>query len=164
MRTDAEGRRVAVPPRAPQPMTDMGWEVFPEALRAGLLRIQRDYGPRQIYITENGAAYDDPMDESGRIRDPRRIAYLQGHLAALAEAIAAGIPVGGYFLWSLLDNFEWAYGYAKKFGLFALAEKTRDRIPRDSAFWYRDLVSANAVASDAAPNLHGDSRAIDSPQ
>jgi beta-glucosidase len=155
-----DGKRLAVPPGPAVPTTDMGWEVYPDGLRAGLLRLQRDYAPPWVVIAENGAAYDDPPDPDGRLRDERRLAYLRDHLRSAHAALAAGVPLRGYFLWSLLDNFEWAHGYTKKFGLFALEPRTLTRLPKDSAYWYRATVAANAVPGDGASFNRGDARAF----
>ncbi|MBN2170098.1 MAG: beta-glucosidase [Candidatus Krumholzibacteriota bacterium] len=161
MKAGPDGRPVAENPAPPGERTDMGWEVYPRGLHESLARIHRDYAPRRIYITENGAAYDDPADAAGRIADGRRIAYLRDHLLAARRAIADGVPLAGYFAWSLMDNFEWGYGYTKRFGLFAVEDETRRRVPKDSAFWYHDLVSANAVDDSSSPTIHGDSHAFD---
>lgn len=130
-------------------LTDMGWEVYPQGLTELLLRIHRDYAPSRIVIAENGAAYTDPPDDSGRIADTRRMEYHRGHLLALRDAVDQGVPVDGYFAWSLMDNFEWAWGYERRFGMFAIEPETLKRIPKDSAVWYRDVIAANAV--DEAP-------------
>jgi len=143
VRADAAGEPVAVPPQGDR--TDMGWEVFPQGLHSMLLRVAREYRPAKIYVTENGAAYSDTADAEGRIADGRRIEYLRGHLAASLDAIAADVPLAGYFVWSLLDNFEWAHGYSKRFGLFEVDFATQRRRPRDSAHWYRQVVAAGAV-------------------
>lgn len=161
MAAGPDGRPRAVPPGPGVPVTDMGWEVYPAGLREGLLRVHRDYGPRRMYIAENGAAYDDPAGPDGRIADGRRLQYLRGHLAAARAAIADGVPLAGYFLWSLLDNFEWGHGYTKKFGLYALEPGTLRRLPRDSAAWYRDVIAANALPEPDAPPTRGDRRAFD---
>lgn len=161
MRADADGRPVAVPPAPAGELTDMGWEVYPRGLQESLLRVHRDYAPRKIFITENGAAYDDPADAAGRIADTRRIAYLRAHLQAAHGALTQGVPLAGYFLWSLLDNFEWGYGYGMRFGLFAVDPQTRRRMPKDSAHWYRDIVAANAVDEATSPPSRGESRASD---
>jgi beta-glucosidase len=126
-------------------LTDMGWEVYPQGLHSLLVRLEREYRPRRIHVSENGAAYTDPAVATGRIADGRRIEYLRGHLAAAARAIADGVPLAGYFTWSLLDNFEWGHGYAMRFGLFDVDFATQQRRPRDSAHWYRQVVAANAV-------------------
>ncbi|MBE0566675.1 MAG: beta-glucosidase [Krumholzibacteria bacterium] len=161
MEAGPDGRPRAVPPAPDTPVTDMGWEVYPAGLREGLARVQRDYAPRRIIIAENGAAYDDPVGADGRITDTRRLDYLRGHLLAARQALADGVPLAGYFLWSLLDNFEWGYGYTKKFGLFALEPGTLRRIPKDSAFWYRGVIAANALPDATAPQTQGDTRAFD---
>jgi len=142
------------PPRAvamapPEALTDMGWEVWPQGLEDLLVRLHRDYQPARIYVTENGAAYGDGPNGDGRIRDVRRRDFLAGHLRALRRAIAAGVPVAGYFHWSLLDNFEWAQGFTKRFGLVHVDLATQRRTPKDSAQYYRAVVAANAVPDDA---------------
>jgi beta-glucosidase len=126
--------------------TAMGWEVYPQGLRELLLRLQRDYDPPVMYVTENGAAYDDKL-EGGAVRDPERIRYLERHIAAVGEAIAAGAKVGGYYVWSLMDNFEWAHGYSKRFGLIYVDYDTQARTLKDSARWYRDFVRRQKPAS-----------------
>jgi len=158
METASDGRRKAVAVAPPEELTDMGWEVHPQSLYDSLTRVHRDYAPAEIYITENGAAYHDPADDSGRIADIRRIDYLRGHLLSANRAIAAGVPLRGYFVWSLMDNFEWGYGFRKRFGLYAVEERTRRRIARDSAFWYRDVVAANAVGDASFPTNQGEAR------
>ncbi len=162
MRAGPDGRREAVAMAPQEDLTDMGWEVFPEGLYDSLTRIHRDYGPRHIYIAENGAAYDYPADATGRITDTRRIAYLREHLLAARRAVADGVPLAGYFTWSLLDNFEWGFGYAKKFGLFAVDGETQERLAKDSASWYRDVVAANAVTEAPASSSQGESSAVES--
>jgi beta-glucosidase len=157
MHADADGRPLAVKVAAPEPLTLMGWEDFPEGLRASLERIHREYWPGKIYITENGAAYADTVEPGGRIRDRARAAYLRGHLLATRRAIAQGVPVKGYFVWSLLDNFEWAHGYTMPFGLFAVDFQTQKRTPKDSAAWYRDVVAARAVEDASPPASQGES-------
>jgi len=161
MKAGPDGLPVAVPPLPPQTFTDMGWEVYPDGLRETLVRIHRDYAPRRMYIAENGAAYDDPAGPDGRIRDARRIGYLHGHLLAARSAIAEGAPLAGYFLWSLLDNFEWGFGFTKKFGIFAVDPQDGRRLPKDSAHWYRDVVTANAVTGTPTASSQGESRAFD---
>jgi beta-glucosidase len=145
VRGDAAGEPVAVRMVPESELTDMGWEVHPAGLHALLLRLEREYRPRKLLVTENGAAYTDPADADGRVADARRVAYLHGHLAAAARAIAAGVPLAGYFTWSLLDNFEWGHGYAMRFGLFDVDFASQRRRARDSAHWYRRVVAANAV-------------------
>ena len=99
-----------------------------------------------MYITENGCAYDDPV-VNGRCADPRRIEYLDLHLRAVRDAIDEGVDVRGYYQWSLMDNFEWALGYAKRFGLVHVDFDTLERTPRDSAYWYRDVIRRNGLAA-----------------
>ncbi len=127
--------------------TDIGWEVHPAGLHTLLHRLQREYHPGRIYITENGAAYADGPGTDGRVEDPRRVAYLRGHLDACARAVAEGVPLAGYFHWSLLDNFEWAYGYTKRFGLVWVDYRTLARTPKQSFAAYREIISKNAVES-----------------
>jgi beta-glucosidase len=125
--------------------TDMGWEVYPEGLYELLGRLHFDYRFPALYITENGAAYPDRLGSDGQVDDPLRVAYFKSHLAAAAQAIAAGVPLRGYFAWSLLDNFEWAHGYTKRFGLIYVDYQTQRRIFKSSAHWYRRVIAANAV-------------------
>jgi beta-glucosidase len=120
-------------------VTEMGWPIDPTGLRDMLVRVTADYGPIPLYVTENGAAFADEVVD-GRVPDPDRIDYLRTHLAAAHEAMAAGVDLRGYFAWSLLDNFEWALGYTKRFGLVHVDFKTLDRTPKDSAHWYRDVI------------------------
>ena len=127
----------------PGPVTDMGWTVDPEGLRELLIRLHRDYPAVPLMVTENGAAYADWPEPDGRFADDRRIEYLRGHLAAAHAAIEAGVDLRGYFVWSLLDNFEWAFGYGKRFGLMHVDYPTQRRTLKDSAHWYRDVIAAN---------------------
>ena len=120
-------------------VTAMGWEVYPEALYDLLLRVHQDYGPLPLYITENGAAYEDVV-EQGRIKDHKRQAYLEEHIAQCARAIDSGIPLQGYYVWSLLDNFEWAFGYDRRFGIIYVDFDTQERILKDSALWYQSFL------------------------
>ncbi|HET9235929.1 MAG TPA: GH1 family beta-glucosidase [Oligoflexus sp.] len=142
---DAAGQK---PPQVildPVDLTDMGWEVAPQGLTDLLLLVQNEYQPKALYITENGAAYDEAPDASGRIRDDRRIRYLKKHAAAMLEALEQGVNLKGYFQWSLLDNFEWAYGYQKRFGMVWVDYETQERTPKDSAYWYRDLIQQRII-------------------
>jgi beta-glucosidase len=125
---------------APPPRTAMGWTVDPSGLEDLLVRLHADHPGLPLMVTENGAAYDDVVDADGRVHDPDRIDYLRGHLDAVRRAVDAGVDVRGYFAWSLLDNFEWAQGYAKRFGLVHVDYPTGRRIWKDSAFWYRDMI------------------------
>ncbi len=127
----------------PPGYTDMGWPVTPEGLTEYVRHLHETYGPASIVITENGAAYSDAPDDEGRVGDARRIDYLDAHVAAVAAARDGGVPVDGYFAWSLLDNLEWTSGYGLRFGLVWVDHATGERIPKDSYFWYRDVIEAS---------------------
>jgi beta-glucosidase len=122
-------------------VTAMGWEVYPAALYDVLRRVARDYTSIPIMITENGAAYDDRRNGAEVVEDPARVAYISRHIAEIERAVADGVPVAGYFAWSLLDNFEWEHGYSKRFGLVYVDYATQERIPKESAIWYRDHIA-----------------------
>uniref|UniRef100_UPI000B1BECD0 glycoside hydrolase family 1 protein n=1 Tax=Streptomyces aureus TaxID=193461 RepID=UPI000B1BECD0 len=124
-------------------LTDFGWPVVPDGLRELLAIMRERYGDRlpPVYITENGCSYGDgPDPETGRVDDARRVAYHDGHVRALHEAMAEGADVRGYFIWSILDNFEWAEGYRQRFGLVHVDYETLARTPKESFAWYRDLI------------------------
>lgn len=140
-----DGRPVGVPQPPPAEITEMGWEVRPQGFFDTLTRVTRDYAPRAIYVTENGAAFVDPPAVNGLIADPRRVDYLRTHLLSAARAIEAGVPLAGYFAWSLMDNWEWAEGYTKRFGLYAVDFESQQRTAKHSARFYRDMVAAHAV-------------------
>ena len=142
VRADAAAPFRASSTPAEHPTTDMGWEVAPDALYDLLVRLRDDYGSVPLLITENGAAYDDPVPTDGVVDDPERVAFLRGHVQALARAVADGVRVDGYYAWSLLDNFEWEHGYGKRFGLVYVDYATQRRIPKRSALWYRDWIAA----------------------
>jgi beta-glucosidase len=125
-----------LPPQGPD-VTAMGWEVSPEGLTELLARVEREYLPGAIYVTENGSCYDDVPQADGSIADVQRRHYLMRHLAALHRTVEAGVPVKGYFAWSLLDNFEWAEGYLRRFGLVHVEYETQQRRLKDSGKWYR---------------------------
>jgi beta-glucosidase len=125
--------------------TAMDWEVYADALRALLVRLQNDYAPNRMFITENGAAYPDTLTPGGRIHDEARIRYLSGHLAAAHAAIAEGAKLEGYFYWSLMDNFEWAWGYSRRFGIVYVDYPTQRRILKDSAMFYGDVIERNGL-------------------
>ncbi len=142
------------------PRTDMGWEVQPEGLTRLLTRLQRDFtGPRGVamYITENGAAYPDQVGPDGSVDDQDRLEFLDAHLRATRDAIDAGADVRGYFAWSLMDNFEWALGYTKRFGIVRVDYETQERTVKASGAWYAQVARDNAIparetpAADAAP-------------
>jgi beta-glucosidase len=129
----ARGRGVEV--------TDMGWEVYPSGLSELLLRLNTDYVLPPVFITENGAAYVDQLID-GKVIDSERIRYLASHISALADAMCQGVEVRGYFAWSLMDNFEWASGYSKRFGLVFVDFATHERVLKESGRWYRDFLGA----------------------
>ena len=127
--------------------TAMGWEVYPQGLYELLGRLHFSYDFPALYVTENGAAFPDKVNAQGQVDDRLRIAYLREHLKSVSRAIATGVPVRGYFAWSLMDNFEWSHGYAKRFGLVYVDFKNQQRIPKASAHWYRDVIQSNQVIS-----------------
>jgi beta-glucosidase len=127
------------------PRTDSGWQVQPDGLTTTLLQIHRDYPGVPLYITENGASYPDVLSDEGEINDHDRIAFLDSHLRAAHDAIAAGVDLRGYFYWSLLDNFEWAEGYTKRFGLIHIDYRTQQRTPKQSAKWLSRVISLNGI-------------------
>jgi beta-glucosidase len=124
------------------PTTAMGWEIDADGLHELLLRVRRDYGDVPIYITENGAAFEDGPVVNGTVEDPRRVEYLRSHLESLSRAVADGVDVRRYFAWSMLDNFEWEHGYAKRFGLVYVDFSTQRRVPKRSGLWYRDFIAS----------------------
>ena len=136
---------VVLPPPPPAEQTDMGWEVYPEGLHDLLLRVHRDYAPPRLFIAENGCSYDDPAGSGGGIRDDRRIRYLHAHLAQARRAMDQGVPLEGFFVWSLLDNFEWQCGYRQRFGLVGVDFKTQKRTPKDSAAWLARLIATGTL-------------------
>jgi beta-glucosidase len=131
-------------------LTSMGWEVYPPGIREVLTRLHRDYGVAKLYVAENGAAFDDVRTHDGAVHDTDRIAYLDAYVGEVAAALADGVPVRGYFVWSLLDNFEWAEGYSKRFGLVFVDYPTLERVPKDSFSWYRDLIAQSRGVTLAA--------------
>ena len=130
-------------PRTPEHWTEMGWENYPDGLTGILGRVYFNYQPRKIYITENGASYSTPPDEKGTVPDEHRTLYLRTHLTAANRAIQAGVPLAGYFVWSLMDNFEWSHGYSQRFGIVWVDYDTQKRILKDSAKWYKKVIKKN---------------------
>lgn len=126
------------------PVTATGWEVYPRGIREILTRVHEDYGPSRMVIAENGAAFDDLLVE-GRVDDPRRESYLRSHLEEVLTAVTDGVPVTGYFVWSLLDNFEWAWGYSKRFGIVYVDYATQARILKQSGRWYAETTRENGL-------------------
>jgi beta-glucosidase len=138
----AKGRITTVPGSE---YTAMGWEVCAPALRRLLIKLNTDYALPPIYITENGAAFEDQLTPDGQIHDQRRLDYLRQHILQVGLARQDGVDVRGYFVWSLLDNFEWAHGYSKRFGIVHVDYDTQQRTLKDSAHWYRQLIASGKV-------------------
>jgi len=135
---------------SPAPHTDMGWPITPEGLTHLLVRVNKDWPEIQdIAITENGVAYGDEPDENGVVNDERRVDYLVSHLDSVEKAISQGVPVKSYYYWSLLDNFEWAEGYAKRFGIVFVNFETLQRIPKLSASVYSKVIASNGSVLDS---------------
>jgi beta-glucosidase len=134
--------------------TAMGWEVCPDGLERTLVSVSEEYRPRRIVVTESGSAWRDKVGPSGAVDDSERVEYQEQHIEACARAAARGVPVTGYFVWSLLDNFEWSYGYDKRFGLVHVDYDTQRRTLKESGYRYADLIEAHrraAVARRAEP-------------
>lgn len=130
------------------PTTAMGWEIQPDGLRELLGRVHREYAEPAgvaLYVTENGAAFDDRVAEDGAVHDGDRVAFLRAHLRAILDAVADGVPVRGYFYWSLMDNFEWAWGYEKRFGIVRVDYATQERTVKDSGAEYARIIAARAL-------------------
>ena len=127
------------------PYTAMNWRIEPGSLTELLLRVHRDYPGVPLVITENGASFADEITTDGQVHDPERLAYLRDHIGAVHDAISAGADIRGYFLWSLLDNFEWAWGYSQRFGIVRVDFDSQRRTVKDSGYWYRDVIAANAL-------------------
>ncbi|MEU0151677.1 GH1 family beta-glucosidase [Micromonospora fulviviridis] len=128
------------------PVTDMDWEIDAPGLVETLERVHRDYTDLPLYVTENGSAFVDAVVD-GRVDDPDRLAYFDAHLRAAHAAISAGVPLKGYFAWSLMDNFEWAWGYTKRFGMVYVDYDSQVRVPKSSAGWYADVIRRNGLAA-----------------
>jgi beta-glucosidase len=139
VRMGPDGRPVQTRPDGEY--TAMRWEVYPQGLYDLLTRLTRDYHPPALYVTENGAAFADVPGPDGAVHDPRRVAYLEAHVEQVARAVAAGVPLRGYFVWSLLDNWEWAEGYSKRFGLIYVDYTTQARTIKDSGHWYSRFIA-----------------------
>jgi len=125
--------------------TEMDWEIYPQGLYELLVRLACEYKVPAIFVAENGAAFNDVLSTDGRIHDEKRIQYLQAHIREAHRAIQDGVPLKGYFVWSLLDNFEWTYGYTKRFGIVYVDYKTLRRIPKESAYWYAKVIENNGL-------------------
>jgi beta-glucosidase len=142
VRLDAGGRPEVVPFPAGSPLTSMEWAVTPSIMRLVPTWLHDRYR-LPIVVTESGVSLPDWVAADGQVHDPQRIDFSRAYLAELRGAIGAGVPVHGYFHWSLLDNFEWAHGYKQRFGLVHVDFATQKRTPKDSARWYRDVVASN---------------------
>lgn len=134
-------RPVSPPPELPR--TSFDWEINPQVFRDLLLWLHQDYQCPPIYITENGAYFEDAISEDRKVHDDRRIEFLDAYIRAMGEAMNQGVDIRGYFVWSFLDNFEWASGYRPTFGLVKVDFKNQTRLPKDSFYWYRDLIQRN---------------------
>lgn len=132
------------------PRSDMGWEIEPDGLRRVLVRLHEDYPDVPLYVTENGIALPDRLGDDGRVDDPDRIAYVDGHLRAVRSAIDEGADVRGYFLWTFTDNFEWSFGFSKRFGLYHVDFDTQVRTPKTSAGWFAQVATRNALPEPGA--------------
>ena len=146
---ESESGDVPPGPDPPEGYTEMGWKVDPDGLTSYLGEIHDRYRPTSVLITENGASYSTGPGPDGVIDDQARIAYLDAHVRAIGEAREQGVPVDGYFVWSLLDNLEWTQGYAQRFGLVWVDHETSERTPKASFHWYRDLIQSTTFTSDA---------------
>jgi beta-glucosidase len=142
-----DGRPETVRPPSDAPVTDMGWEIYPDGLHEVLTRLHREYAAPPLYVTENGAAFGDVRGHDGAVHDPERIAYLDAYIRSVGRAIADDVPVRGYFAWSLLDNFEWEQGYWRRFGLVYVDYPTLERVRKDSFAWYRGLIASARTGS-----------------
>ncbi len=150
-RSDAISENENLPPsvvQAPRDdvhWTEMGWEIYPKGLFEVLSWLHYEYKVNQIYIMENGCSFSDGPDEEGSVHDQRRIKYLTDHLAAANMAIDCGVPLAGYFVWSLMDNFEWGLGFSQRFGLIWVDYATQRRVLKDSALWYKQVIEKNGL-------------------
>ena len=137
-----------VPPQGDVlPLTDIGWEIYPQGLNRLVRNLTEQWPLPPIWITENGAADNTGLGTSGDCADAMRLAYLQSHLDQLAQLVAAGIDIRGYYVWSLLDNFEWAQGYTQRFGVVHVDYDTQQRTPKASAHWLQTLMRDHALAT-----------------
>lgn len=128
--------------------TEMGWEVNAPSLRGLLNRMHKEYKLPPVLITENGAAFNDTVSADGQVHDPRRLNYIKDHLTQVRQAINDGVDIRGYFVWSLLDNFEWAHGFSKRFGVTHVDYKTLKRTVKDSGKWYSQVARTNTIVNE----------------
>ena len=134
---------------AKPPLTEMGWSQDPSGLTDLLVKVHQRWPDLELWVSENGAAFADQLGPDGRVHDPDRVRFLSSHVEAMGRAMDQGVPVTAFLVWSLMDNFEWIYGYAKRFGLYYTDYPTQRRIPKDSALWYRQLVTTNQLPASA---------------
>ena len=146
---EKDGQLTRLDPVPDAELTDMGWEVRAKSLHDLLVRLASNYRLPPIFITENGAAYTDDFSDDGKMHDDRRIKYLHDHLTHLYQAIQDGVQINGYFVWSLMDNFEWASGLEKRFGLVHVDYETLKRTPKESAYWYSRVIRRNGLDVEA---------------
>jgi len=139
----------------PGEYTAKGFEVYPAGLHEVLTRVSRDYAPAEVYVTENGAAYADERDPDGRVHDPQRVSFLERHIEAARRAVEDGVPLRGYFAWSLLDNFEWRHGYSQRFGLVHVDFETQRRTVKDSGRLMRTAALTNGRFARVAAARRG---------
>jgi beta-glucosidase len=128
------------------PTTERGWEIYPNGLYEVLMRLRTDYGNPLLYVTENGAAFEDNVVKDGKVQDDDRIAFLRDHIAAAYRTIKDGVRLNGYFVWTIIDNFEWAEGYSKRFGLVHTNYQSLKRTPKKSFYWYKQVIANNGFA------------------
>ena len=128
------------------PITEMGWEIYPRGLYEVLMRLRTEYGNPPLYVTENGAAFEDNVTEGGKVQDDDRISYLRDHIASAYRALQDGVNLKGYFTWTLMDNFEWAEGYSKLFGLVHTDRHTMKRTPKKSFQWYKNVIADAGIS------------------
>jgi len=121
----------------------MGWEIYPDGLYEILMRLRRECGNPLLYVTENGAAFEDNLIKDGKIQDDDRIAFLQDHFVAACRAVKDGVRLKGYSVWTITDNFEWAEGYSKRFGLIHMDYQSLKRTPKKSFYWYKQVIANN---------------------
>lgn len=138
-------QEVLRPQKTAEYWTELDWGNYPQGLHNVLCRVAFEYQPQKLYITENGASYSTGPNGEGRVRDAHRMNYYRTHLTAILSAIEASVPLKGYFAWSLLDNFEWAFGYTQRFGIVWVDFQTQQRVLKDSALYYREAIAANAA-------------------
>lgn len=134
-------------------VTEMGWEIDPNGLYETLAYLKKEYNNPVLYITENGAAFDDKVEKNGEVQDDDRISYLRDYIVAAYRAIKEGVKLRGYFVWSIMDNFEWAEGYAKRFGIVNVNYQTLKRTPKKSAYWYKKLIVNNSLDLFESPKI-----------